>query len=56
MRVRIANLISTWFGCGYSPKAPGTAGSLAALAIGIVLHQYAGFGQWQFAASRPPSP
>jgi len=49
MRVKIANLISTWFGCGYSPKAPGTAGSLAALAIGIVLHQYAGFGQWQFA-------
>lgn len=50
MRVRLANLISTWFGCGYSPKAPGTAGSLAALAIAIVLHQYAGFGQWQFAA------
>jgi len=49
MRVKFANLISTWFGCGYSPKAPGTAGSLAALAIGIVLHQYAGFAQWQFA-------
>jgi phosphatidylglycerophosphatase A len=49
MRVKIANLISTWFGCGYSPKAPGTAGSLAALAMGIVLHEYAGFGQWQFA-------
>ena len=49
MRVKLANLISTWFGCGYSPKAPGTAGSLAALAIGIVLHELAGFGQWQFA-------
>jgi phosphatidylglycerophosphatase A len=48
MRVKLANLLSTWFGCGYSPRAPGTAGSLAALAIGIVLHQFAGFGQWQF--------
>jgi phosphatidylglycerophosphatase A len=50
MRVKLANLISTWFGCGYSPKAPGTAGSLGALAIGIVLHEYAGFGPWGFAA------
>src|SRR6266700_1330141 len=25
--------IATWFGCGYSPIAPGTAGSLAASAI-----------------------
>ena len=49
MRVKLANLVSTWFGCGYSPKAPGTAGSLAALAIGIVLHEFAGFNQWQFA-------
>ena len=50
MRVKLANLVSTWFGCGYSAKAPGTAGSLAALAIGIVLHKYAGFGPWHFAA------
>jgi len=49
MRIKLAILISTWFGCGYSPKAPGTAGSIAALAIGILLHQYAHFGQWQFA-------
>jgi len=49
MRVRLADLVSTWFGCGYSPKAPGTAGSLAALAIAIVLHEYAGFGPWHFA-------
>ena len=26
-------LLATWFGCGYSPVAPGTAGSLAAVAI-----------------------
>lgn len=49
MRIRLAYLISTWFGCGYSPKAPGTAGSIAALVIGIALHRWAGFGQWQFA-------
>jgi phosphatidylglycerophosphatase A len=35
-------LIATWFGCGYSPIAPGTAGSLAALIIAIALHLYAG--------------
>jgi len=49
MRVKLAYLTSTWFGCGYSPKAPGTAGSAAALAIGILLHQYLAFTQWQFA-------
>ena len=30
-------LIATWFGCGLSPVAPGTAGSLAALAIAYLL-------------------
>lgn len=29
--------IATWFGCGYSPVAPGTAGSVAALAIAVVI-------------------
>jgi len=33
-----AYAIGTWFGCGYSPVAPGTAGSLAAVAIAIALH------------------
>ena len=50
MRVKLANLIATWFGCGYSPKAPGTAGSAAAIVIGVVLHEYCGLTQWQFAA------
>ena len=45
---RLANLISTWFGCGYSPAAPGTAGSLAALVVAIVLHELAAGGWWQF--------
>jgi phosphatidylglycerophosphatase A len=39
-----AFLIATWFGCGYAPAAPGTAGSLAALIIAIALH-YAGYGR-----------
>src|ERR1035437_3380506 len=45
---RSAALLATWFGCGYSPIAPGTAGSLAALAIAIALHAYAGFVWWHF--------
>jgi phosphatidylglycerophosphatase A len=38
----LAFLIATWFGCGYAPKAPGTAGSLAALIIAIALYHFAG--------------
>ena len=30
---RVARVISTWFFCGYAPVGPGTAGSLAAIAI-----------------------
>ena len=33
-----AFLFATWFGCGYAPVAPGTAGSLAALIAAIALH------------------
>lgn len=50
MNKRAAWLISTWFGCGKSPWAPGTAGSAAALAIAIVLHEYGGFVWWHFLA------
>jgi phosphatidylglycerophosphatase A len=28
-----ARLLATWFGCGYAPKGPGTAGSLGALVV-----------------------
>jgi phosphatidylglycerophosphatase A len=45
---RAAIVLSTWFGCGYAPAAPGTAGSLAALAVGIGLHEWAGFAWWHF--------
>ena len=43
-RSRGAFLIATWFGCGYAPKAPGTAGSLAGLLIAMALH-YMGYGR-----------
>ncbi|HVT93151.1 MAG TPA: phosphatidylglycerophosphatase A [Bryobacteraceae bacterium] len=33
-----ARWIATWFGCGYWPKGPGTAGSAAAIVVGLVLH------------------
>jgi phosphatidylglycerophosphatase A len=48
MNTRAAILISTWFGCGLVPKAPGTVGSLSAALIGVILHQYAGFVWWHY--------
>jgi len=42
---KLARIIATWFGCGYAPKAPGTAGSLAALGLAWLLHRYTGV-QW----------
>ena len=45
----MARWIATWFGCGYVPVAPGTAGSAAALAIGFLLREYAGWGAVHFA-------
>jgi phosphatidylglycerophosphatase A len=37
----IARVIATWFGCGYSPHAPGTVGSGAAILIAWALRNYA---------------
>src|SRR3982751_6529547 len=45
---KLAITIATWFGAGYSPFAPGTAGSLAALVIAIVLHEFTGFRNFHF--------
>jgi phosphatidylglycerophosphatase A len=47
--VSFARLLATWFGCGYAPKGPGTAGSLAAIAIAWALHEYVGVGPLGFA-------
>ena len=33
----LAGVLATWFGCGYAPCAPGTLGSLGALAPAILL-------------------
>jgi phosphatidylglycerophosphatase A len=38
--IPLARLIATWFYCGYFPVAPGTVGSLAAIAIAWALHRY----------------
>jgi phosphatidylglycerophosphatase A len=40
-----AFLIATWFGCGFTPVAPGTAGSLAALVIAMGLYYFGGYGR-----------
>lgn len=44
----LAYAIATFFGCGYSPIGPGTAGSLAAILIAIALHTYAGSNRGTF--------
>jgi len=44
LRSWIAFPIATWFGCGYFPWGPGTAGSLGALLVAGILIQQAGFG------------
>jgi phosphatidylglycerophosphatase A len=33
-----ARVLATWFGCGYSPIAPGTVGTLGALPLVYFLH------------------
>ncbi|MFN7924287.1 MAG: phosphatidylglycerophosphatase A [Bryobacteraceae bacterium] len=45
-----STLWATWFGCGYSPVAPGTVGSLAALAIAYAAHVWLGWSGWHFFA------
>ncbi|MDP9171485.1 MAG: phosphatidylglycerophosphatase A [Acidobacteriota bacterium] len=40
-------IIATWFGCGYFPKAPGTAGALAAIVLAWPLAQL-GFTRLNF--------
>jgi len=41
--------IATWFGCGYSPVAPGTAGSAGALLTAFLLVNSLGLRPWHFA-------
>lgn len=50
MRKTGAVFIATWFGCGYAPVAPGTAGSAAAVLIAIALGNWLDWPPWSFAA------
>jgi len=34
---RLPTLLATWFGCGLSPRAPGTVGSLGAVPLHLLL-------------------
>lgn len=43
---RCASLLATWFGCGRSPVAPGTVGSLAAVALAALARHYLGWPPW----------
>jgi phosphatidylglycerophosphatase A len=41
-KTRVAYLLGTWFGCGYVPYAPGTAGTLGAVPLYLLLRPYGG--------------
>ena len=47
MKNKLAWVFATWFGCGLSPFAPGTVGSLAAVLMAWLL-SFAGFGRLHF--------
>jgi phosphatidylglycerophosphatase A len=42
----LARLISTWFGCGYSPVAPGTVGTVGALPLVYALSRLGTVPYW----------
>jgi phosphatidylglycerophosphatase A len=44
MKLRIATVLATWFGCGRVPFAPGTLGTLAALPVFFVLRELGAYG------------
>jgi phosphatidylglycerophosphatase A len=50
MKSRLARGIATWFGCGHAPVAPGTAGSLGALAVAFLLSAWADWHPLLFGA------
>jgi len=45
---KVAYLLATWFGCGYWPWGPGTAGSLAAVVIAWLSVRFGGFSPHWF--------
>jgi phosphatidylglycerophosphatase A len=42
----LARLVSTWFGCGYSPLAPGTVGTVGALPLVYALSRLGTISYW----------
>jgi len=40
MKKALAYVLATWFGCGFVPLAPGTAGTLAALPLFLLIRSY----------------
>ena len=46
-----ARLLATVFGCGYSPYAPGTVGSAAAVAVGVLAEYWWRLPPWYFAVA-----
>jgi phosphatidylglycerophosphatase A len=42
----LSRLLATWFYLGYTPKGPGTAGSLGGLLIAWLLAHFAGADRW----------
>jgi len=49
VKTKAAFVLGTWFGCGLSPVAPGTVGTLAALPVYFALR---GFGAAAILAAR----
>lgn len=41
-----ARVVATWFGCGLSPVAPGTVGTLGALPLAYGLHALGSVAYW----------
>ncbi len=44
MRRRVGYALATWFGCGYVPFAPGTAGTLGAVPLYLLLRPLGALG------------
>lgn len=49
MKHNAAFVLATWFGCGRSPVAPGTAGSLGGLIAAWLFHTWTAPPMWVFA-------
>ena len=44
----LGRIVATWFGCGLWPWAPGTAGSIVAVAMAWCSHEWLGWRPWAF--------